>query len=128
MLLLALAAAGLRAAAAAASPPNVLFVLADDLVRTLSPLPDTMHSPSSSLSALRAGVVGCGQGYNDVGFHGSEIKTPFLDSLNAAGVELRHYYGVSLPWTLSPPPPHAAAAAGGGGLGAGLTLRRLRST
>jgi hypothetical protein len=33
------------------------------------------------------------QGYNDVGFHGSEIKTPFLDSLNHAGVELRNYYG-----------------------------------
>ncbi len=33
------------------------------------------------------------QGYNDVGFHGSEIKTPFLDSLNQEGVELRSYYG-----------------------------------
>ena len=32
-------------------------------------------------------------GYNDVSFHGSEIQTPFLDSLNHAGVELRSYYG-----------------------------------
>ena len=48
---------------ASATKPHILFVLADDL------------------------------GYNDVGFHGSEIKTPFLDSLNHAGVELRNYYG-----------------------------------
>jgi arylsulfatase B len=33
------------------------------------------------------------QGYNDASFHGSEIQTPFLDSLNHAGVELRNYYG-----------------------------------
>ena len=32
-------------------------------------------------------------GYNDASFHGSEIQTPFLDSLNKAGVELRNYYG-----------------------------------
>ena len=33
------------------SPPNILFVVSDDL------------------------------GFNDVGFHGSEIETPFIDSL-----------------------------------------------
>ena len=32
-------------------------------------------------------------GYNDVGWHGSEIATPFLDSLVAKGVELSNYYG-----------------------------------
>ncbi|XP_053557347.1 arylsulfatase B [Bombina bombina] len=47
---------------AVASPPHIVFVLADDL------------------------------GWNDVGFHGSEIKTPRLDSLSAQGVRLGGYY------------------------------------
>ncbi|KAM8960843.1 arylsulfatase B [Pelodytes ibericus] len=45
-----------------APPPNIVFVLADDL------------------------------GWNDVGFHGSEIRTPHLDSLSAQGVRLDGYY------------------------------------
>ena len=34
-------------------------------------------------------------GYNDVSFHGSEVSTPFLDSLalGAHGVHLPNYYG-----------------------------------
>ena len=56
-----------------------------------------------------------------MGFHGSEIKTPFLDSLNAAGVELRHYYGVSCrPGPCLPlPPPPSRLLGQGLGLGAG---------
>ncbi|XP_051533633.1 arylsulfatase B-like isoform X1 [Myxocyprinus asiaticus] len=46
----------------AAKQPNIVFVLADDF------------------------------GWNDVGFHGSEIKTPNLDRLSAAGVRLDNYY------------------------------------
>ncbi|XP_072517521.1 arylsulfatase B-like [Salminus brasiliensis] len=46
----------------AGSPPHVVFVLADDL------------------------------GWNDVGFRGSEIRTPELDRLAAAGVRLDGYY------------------------------------
>ncbi|XP_017539299.1 arylsulfatase B [Pygocentrus nattereri] len=45
-----------------ARPPNVVFILADDL------------------------------GWNDVGFHRSEIRTPVLDRLAAAGVKLEGYY------------------------------------
>lgn len=46
----------------AARPPHVVFVLADDL------------------------------GWNDVGFHGSVIRTPHLDALAAGGVVLDNYY------------------------------------
>lgn len=46
--------------------PNVILIISDDL------------------------------GFNDVGFHGSEIETPFLDSmaLGNHSVELANYYGV----------------------------------
>lgn len=46
----------------AASPPHLVFILADD------------------------------QGFRDVGYHGSEIKTPTLDRLAAEGVKLENYY------------------------------------
>lgn len=32
------------------------------------------------------------QGFRDVGYHGSEIKTPTLDRLAAQGVTLENYY------------------------------------
>lgn len=47
---------------AAESPPNVLFIVADDL------------------------------GWADVGFHGSKITTPNIDKLCAEGVELTQHY------------------------------------
>ncbi|XP_030624298.1 arylsulfatase B isoform X2 [Chanos chanos] len=43
-------------------PPNIVFILADDF------------------------------GWNDIGYHGSEIKTPNLDRLSAKGVRLENYY------------------------------------
>jgi len=48
--------------------PNVVFVVSDDM------------------------------GWNDVGFHGSEIRTPFLDSLALGpnSVHLASYYGQSI--------------------------------
>ena len=46
----------------AATQPHILFVLADDY------------------------------GWNDIGYHGSEIKTPNLDELAADGVKLENYY------------------------------------
>ena len=42
--------------------PNIVFILADDY------------------------------GWNDVGYHGSEIHTPTLDKLAATGVKLENYY------------------------------------
>lgn len=42
--------------------PHIIFILADD------------------------------QGFRDVGYHGSEIKTPTLDKLAAEGVKLENYY------------------------------------
>ncbi|KAL6059669.1 hypothetical protein STEG23_037134, partial [Scotinomys teguina] len=46
----------------ATSQPHLIFILADD------------------------------QGFRDVGYHGSEIKTPTLDTLAAEGVKLENYY------------------------------------
>ncbi|GFN78880.1 arylsulfatase [Plakobranchus ocellatus] len=46
----------------ARKPPNIVFILADDL------------------------------GWHDVGFHGSEIKTPYMDKLAYEGVILNNYY------------------------------------
>lgn len=59
LLCLAMLQAG---AAAAASQPNIVFILADDL------------------------------GWADVGFHGSDIRTPTLDALAAGGAELSQFY------------------------------------
>ena len=49
--------------------PNIIFIIADDL------------------------------GWNDVGFHGSEVHTPVLDRLAAEGVELTHHYVTPVCWT-----------------------------
>ena len=43
-------------------PPNILLILADDF------------------------------GWHDIGYHGSEIKTPALDQLAGEGVKLERYY------------------------------------
>lgn len=32
------------------------------------------------------------QGYGDIGYHGSDIKTPALDQLATEGVKLENYY------------------------------------
>jgi arylsulfatase A-like enzyme len=56
------AAGGRAAAQSTARQPNVIFILSDDL------------------------------GWGDVGYHGSQIKTPTLDRLAKRGVELNRYY------------------------------------
>ncbi len=61
-LLSALLALSLPMRAAGADRPNIVYILADDL------------------------------GYGDVGWHGSEIKTPNLDKLAAAGAKLEQFY------------------------------------
>uniref|UniRef100_A0A2K5WDQ2 Arylsulfatase B n=1 Tax=Macaca fascicularis TaxID=9541 RepID=A0A2K5WDQ2_MACFA len=62
LLLLLLLLEPLGSGAEASRPPHLVFVLADDL------------------------------GWNDVGFHGSRIRTPHLDALAAGGVLLDNYY------------------------------------
>ncbi|MFO0990618.1 MAG: arylsulfatase [Hyphomicrobiales bacterium] len=52
--------------AQAAAKPNILYIMADDL------------------------------GWKDVGFHGSDIKTPTLDALAAEGVALNEYYALPM--------------------------------
>src|SRR5215813_5134169 len=49
-------------ARAAETKPNILYIVADDL------------------------------GWKDVGFHGSDIKTPTLDALAAKGAKLEQFY------------------------------------
>lgn len=44
------------------TPPHIIFIMTDD------------------------------QGFNDIGYHGSDIKTPVLDKLAADGVKLENYY------------------------------------
>lgn len=53
---------GMDAAAQAAKPPHIIHIVSDD------------------------------QGWKDVGFRGSDIKTPNLDKLAATGAELRQFY------------------------------------
>ena len=55
-------AGGTSRAAAAETRPNVIVIVSDD------------------------------QGWNDIGYHGSEIRTPHLDRLAKAGVRLSQYY------------------------------------
>lgn len=57
---------GTGAAAQTAPRPHILFILADDL------------------------------GWKDVGFHGSDIKTPNLDKLAASGAKLEQFYTLPL--------------------------------
>ncbi|XP_012923055.1 arylsulfatase B isoform X2 [Heterocephalus glaber] len=61
-LLLPLLLAPRSSGAGPGRPPHLVFVLADDL------------------------------GWNDVGFHGSRLRTPHLDALAAGGVQLDNYY------------------------------------
>jgi len=53
----------LRAQAASPQRPNIVYIMADD------------------------------QGWKDVGFHGSDIRTPNIDKLAAGGAKLEQYYG-----------------------------------
>ncbi len=62
LVLLLLAGGGIPAGSAAQSPPNIVLIVADDL------------------------------GWNDVGYHGSEIRTPNIDRLSREGVRLERFY------------------------------------
>ena len=61
-------------AQAADRPPNILYIVADDL------------------------------GWKDVGFHGSDIRTPTLDALAAKGTKLEQFYNSPCVRPRVPPP------------------------
>lgn len=48
--------------ASISQPPHIIFIMTDD------------------------------QGFNDIGYHSSDIRTPVLDKLAADGVKLENYY------------------------------------
>lgn len=54
--------AGVHPAAAEPAPPNIVYIISDD------------------------------QGWKDVGFHGSDIKTPNIDNLASEGARLEQFY------------------------------------
>ncbi|TIW00799.1 MAG: arylsulfatase [Mesorhizobium sp.] len=54
--------AGVQPASAETTPPNIVYIITDD------------------------------QGWKDVGYHGSDIKTPNIDKLAAEGVRLEQFY------------------------------------
>eukprot|EP00038_Savillea_parva_P024840 m.45221 g.45221 ORF g.45221 m.45221 type:complete len:641 (-) comp6626_c0_seq1:122-2044(-) len=60
---------------------------------------DHRYSVGAGLSATNSAkphiLMVCSDdlGYNDVSFHGSEVQTPFLDSLVEGGLHFDHYYG-----------------------------------
>src|SRR5438093_9074786 len=62
LVIVAALVASVAAAPAADEKPNVVYILADDL------------------------------GWKDVGFHGSDIKTPSIDELAAGGARLEQFY------------------------------------
>lgn len=51
---------------------------------------NTVEKPSSQPHIIF--IMVDDQGFRDVGYHGSEIKTPTLDRLASAGVKLENYY------------------------------------
>uniref|UniRef100_A0A8C7X6B5 Sulfatase N-terminal domain-containing protein n=1 Tax=Oryzias sinensis TaxID=183150 RepID=A0A8C7X6B5_9TELE len=51
-------------------------------------LPVTLAAPRPHIVFIMADDFG----WNDVGYHNSEIKTPNLDLLSAKGVRLQNYY------------------------------------
>ncbi|XP_044302312.1 arylsulfatase B [Varanus komodoensis] len=64
-------------------PPPLLLLLLRPLACLSAPPP---RSPHLVL------VLADDLGWNDVGWHGSEIRTPNLDALGAGGVRLENYY------------------------------------
>ena len=60
--IVAITAAFVGAAPCAAQPPNIVYIVSDD------------------------------QGWKDVGYHGSDIKTPNIDALAAGGARLEEFY------------------------------------
>lgn len=50
------------------------------------------HRASSSQRPHIIFIMTDDQGFNDIGYHSSDIRTPVLDKLAADGVKLENYY------------------------------------
>ena len=108
MILLALCTTAVCAAAVVSTPPNILVIVADEYVSSCLPVlllatPATLtHFSPLQLPPLTGTAAPCptavclplphSYGWNDVGYHGSELATPAIDALAAEGVKLENYY------------------------------------
>lgn len=71
------------------------FLKAAGAAAGTSLMPEIIMAASDSAPAKRPNIViilADDQGWHDVGYHGSEIATPNIDRLTAAGVELDRFY------------------------------------
>lgn len=60
--------------------------------KTLGSKPPGSKPPGSPRQPHLIFIMVDDQGYNDVGYHGSQIRTPTLDRLAHRGVKLENYY------------------------------------
>ncbi|KAJ7988580.1 hypothetical protein DPEC_G00325030 [Dallia pectoralis] len=63
------------------------YIIATAFMLVLSPLPLVCNKPPHIVFILADDF-----GWNDIGYHGSEIRTPNLDRLSAKGIRLENYY------------------------------------
>ena len=78
----------------AKKPPNIVFILADDLGKNLCHGLDIKESPGFIMPYLPppCNLHANFSGYNDVSWHNPKIITPNLDNLAKSGLILENHY------------------------------------